>query len=105
MPPNLMCTIQLPIACSKGLLSHLSLSHLSICLQLLKLRPMLLLALPSYVTGVWTWVTSLVTARTPMNGSTLAELSVELTADSTCQTVQIFRARWEDDVLGMAWSM
>ena len=40
-----------------------------------------------------------------MNGSTLAELSVELMADSTCQTVQIFHACLEDDVLGTAWSM
>ena len=105
MPPNLMCTIRHPIAHSKELLSQLSLSHLSIHLQLLKLRPMLLLMPPSYVTGVWTQVTSLVTARMPMNGSTPAELSVELTADSTCQMVQIFRVRLEDDVLGTAWSM
>ena len=40
-----------------------------------------------------------------MNGSMPAELSVELTADSTCQTVQIFCTRLEDDVLGMVWSM
>ena len=66
---------------------------------------MLLLAPPSYGTGVQTQVTSLITARTPMNGSTPAELSVELTADSTCQMVQIFRVRQEDDVLGMAWSI
>ena len=105
MPHNLTHTIQHPITHSKEPLSQLSLSRLSIHLQLLKLRPMLLLVLPSYVTGVWTQVTSLVTARTPMNGSMPPELSVELTADSTCQTVQIFRMRLEDDVLGMAWSM
>ena len=100
-----MHTICLPIAHSKDPLSQLSLSHLSIHLQLLKLRLTLLLVPPYYVTGVWTQVTSLVTARTPMNGSTLAELSVELTADSTCQMVQIFCAHLEDNVLGTAWSM
>ena len=105
MPFNPMHTNQLPIAHSKDLLSQLSLTCLSIHLQLLKLRPMLLLMLPYYVTGVWTWVTSLITARTPINGSTLAGLSVELTADSTCQTVQIFCAHLEGDVLGTAWSM
>ena len=105
MPHNLTGIIRLPIAHSKDLLSQLSLSCLSIHLQLLKLRPMLLLMPPSYVTGVRTWVTSLVTARTPMNGSMLAELSVELMADSTCQTVQIFHTRQEDNVLGMVWSM
>ena len=93
------------IAHSKDPLSQLSLSHLSIHLQLLKLRPMLLLALPYYVTGVWTQVTSLITARTPMNGSMPAGLSMELTADSTCQTVQIFHMHLEDNVLGTAWSM
>ena len=100
-----MCTNQLSITRSKDLLSQLSLSCLSIHLQLLKLRPMLLLMLPYYVTGVWTWVTLLVTAMTPMNGSTPAELSKELTADSTCQTVQIFHMHLEDNVLGTAWSM
>ena len=97
-----MHTIRHPIAHSKELLSQLSLSCLSIHLQLLKLRPMLLLVPPYYVTGVQTQVTSLVTARMPMNGSTLAELSMELTADSTCQTVQIFHTHLEDDVLGTA---
>ena len=105
MPFNPMHTNQLPIAHSKDLLSQLSQSHLSICLQLLKLRPTLLLMLPYYVTGVWTWVTLLVTAMTPMNGSMPAELSKELTADSMCQMVQIFHACLEDDVLGMAQSM
>ena len=66
---------------------------------------MLLLTLPYYVTGVWTQVTLLVTAMMPMNGSTLAELSEELMADSTCQMVQIFCVHLEDNVLGMAWSM
>ena len=100
-----MCTNQLPITHSKDPLNQLSLSHPSICLQLLKLRPTLLLAPPYYVTGVQTWVTLLITAMTPMNGSTLAELSEELMADSTCQTVQIFHVHLEDDVLGTAWSM
>ena len=105
MPFNPMHTNQLPIAHSKDLLSQLSQSHLSICLQLLKLRPTLLLMLPYYVTGVWTQVTSLITARMPMNGSMPAGLSAELTADSTCQTVQKFHMHLEDDVLGTAWSM
>ena len=96
--PNLTCTIQLPIAHSKDPLSQLSLSCLSIHLQLLKLRPTLLLAPPYYVTGVRTQVTSLVTARMPMNRSMPAGLSAELTADSTCQTVQIFCVHLEDDV-------
>ena len=100
MPPNLTHTIRHPIARSKELLSQPSLSYLSIHLQLLKLRPMLLLVPPSYVTGVWTRVTSLVTARMPMNGSMPAELSMELMADSTCQMVQIFCMHLEDDVLG-----
>ena len=99
-----MHTNQLPIAHSKDLLSHLSLSHLSICLQLLKLRPMLLLMPPYYVTGVQTWVTLAITAMMPMNGSILAELSEELMADSTCQTVQIFHVHLEDNVLGTVWS-
>ena len=66
---------------------------------------MLLLVPPYYVTGVWTRVTLLVTARTPMNGSMLAELSEELIADSTCQMVQISHVHLEDNVLGTAWSM
>ena len=96
---NLTRTIQLPITHSKDLLSQLSLSCLSIHLQLLKLRPTLLLPPPYYVTGVQTQVTLLVTARTPMNGSMPAGLSVELTADSTCQMGQIFPMHLEDDVL------
>ena len=39
-----------------------------------------------------------------MNGSMLAELSGKLTADSTCQMIQICCAHLEDDVLGMVWS-
>ena len=100
-----MCAIRLPTAHSKDPLSQPFLSHLSIHLQLLKLRPTLLLARPYYVTGVQTQVTSLVTARIPMNGSMPAELSMELMADSICQMVQIVRMHLEDDVLGMGWSM
>ena len=65
---------------------------------------MLLLTPPYYVTGVQTWVTLPVTAMMPMNGSMPAELSEELTADSTCQMVQIFCVHLEDNVLGTVWS-
>ena len=105
MPHNLTHPIQLPITRAEDLLSQPSLFCLSIHLQLLTLRPMLLLTLPYYVTGVGTRVTSLTTARMPMNGSMPAELSMELRADSTCQTVQIFHTHLEDDVIGTVWSM